>query len=174
MGPSPGRGVRSRGDAPYPRRQARRAVDEAGDCDWPQQGSTRGGETRCASQGAGEDGDAAERHRGLAGRTARTEAFAQARGSDRTRAEARAETRGHSRSARASGEDGRAASRPHGAEGCGQEGGGHKGAGRTEDRGGRRPRRGNGRRRRVNPLEAAAASGLRPSPEPHAEVPGER
>jgi hypothetical protein len=29
------------------------AVDEAGDRDWPQQGSTGGGETPCASQGAG-------------------------------------------------------------------------------------------------------------------------
>src|SRR4051812_3160726 len=51
-----GRRVRARRDAPHPRGQARRRVDEAGDRDWPVEGAPLRGEARPpATQRQGDD-----------------------------------------------------------------------------------------------------------------------
>ncbi len=59
-------------------------------------------------------------------------------------------------------------------KGRGQEGGGHEGVGRTEDRGAEGDRHETTEGGGSDPLEAARERGLGASPEPQAEVPGER
>jgi len=58
------RGVRPGGDWARSPRQARRAFDKAGDCDWPIQGAARRGEAPAARQREDVGGDQEESRRG--------------------------------------------------------------------------------------------------------------
>ncbi len=118
-----GRRVRPRGDASHPRRQTRRAFDQAGHCHRAVQSASSGRSTARAEKGTGQGGDQTERETGVGGIPAREEArLAHAIARDEPRARARGAQRGFAFRAGAAGEDGSTAARRGSAFHRGEEG----------------------------------------------------